>query len=280
MRRAAMTRLLIALVVAGAMPSAALAGPAAPAASGPTGVSRGYSVLRLDYPRPSASVGGFAVCPPGLVYVAVDGGLALSGIKGWVRERGNRPVKSVACDGEGRLYLLHEDGQLVRASTVKGKQRSEVIAKLPAGSYELAVAGKEPVWIWGETVAREGHLWRWDAAQGLRVVWSGQSRVNGAAPAGRDAVVSCTGRTVILWRNGRPPTVLTSLQRDCDGVAVSPAGEVFVSNGRGVLKLGAKGEPSLVALGMHGSLRWASGRLHVLSKEAGAVFALHPERRK
>ena len=44
--------------------------------------------------------------------------------------------------------------------------------------------------IWGETVARQGHLWRWDAAQGLRVVWSGPSRVNGAAPAGRDAVHS------------------------------------------------------------------------------------------
>jgi hypothetical protein len=234
-------------------------------------IADGYRVDRLALPVQVAARRDLhpTVCGPGLVAVPFRGGLVLAGWKGWLIAANTVAGDAVACAGDAGIALLRA-GALLRK---RGAEAPVKLAEVPAGDYQLTSAG-DAIWVHGRQ-GKAGALYRWSTTTGLQPIWRGNQPILAAAAAG-NALVTCIDRQVLLWRPGAPPRRLGRFARPCDGVAIDGRGQVYVSIGRGLLKLRGDRPPEVVAIGMHGPLVAQGSRVYVLWREQGAIYAIAP----
>ncbi len=248
----------------------------APAEPSGVVVAGSRAIAALDYPRSEGGgqAGEPAVCTPGLALVPIGGGVRVAGMDAWLIPPGALPITGAGCDDEQRVYLLLEGRTLVRLPDGVAGKRVQILATLPAGSYQLATRGDGTSWIWGEDGQHRFHLYR--HARRLHEVWSGVQRIRAVAPAGPHAVVMAAGNDVMMLRAHAEPTLLTQLAY-IDGLAVGPQGELYVSTRDGVLTLtrrGAKLDAAWLTRGIHGPLRLRLRTLYVLWREQSTVVRL------
>jgi len=216
-----------------------------------------------------------SICGPGLTFVALNGGVFLSGHEGWAIDPGNIPITDITCDAFGVFYALTRDSRLLSIANGLINPKYRTLASLPKGDYRIRSTVDGLVWIWGVDASRRWLLYSFADKGGLKLVWRGTDEISALSPAGRDSVLVAHQRTILLHRKHMPPLLLFKAQGKIDGLAADPKGNLYYSMQNGIMRIANKGKSqTVVAKGIHGPLLVKNDLLMCLWRERAAVVAL------
>ena len=255
------------IAVAAALAAACHHAPTPAKPMPPVEINAAYLPTPLGYPAGKAT--DFTACN-GVVLVCVNGGVALAGLDGWAVDPVANGLSSVACAGTHDGWGLR--GVEVVRMPADNKSPWTVVAKLPAGRYQLVDTGAEEPIVWGQVDATQHWIVaRVSGAKGV-VMFEDARAIGAVAPAGHGALLVAVDKQLLrVDAKGAHP--LSTLDSAPDGLAVGDDGAIFASLPGGVVRM-TRESVKPVAIGMHGPLRIERDSIYFLLADRNAVMRL------
>lgn len=238
-------------------------------------LSPSYRATALSLPS-GGPLGGLAVSREGLALVAMDGGVAVAGTRGWLIEPRKAPVLALAAGSDGRLVALRRwsDGRL--RVIQESADAADTLAILPDGNYQIAIAGPRAAWVWGRARSGTWAVWRCEGGRAERILGSPSIALTALAPMGEGAALVAVGPVLAVLRAGAPPLRLATLQYPAAGLAVASDGSVLIASATGLFRLAGGGTLRAIALGLTGPIQTLGSSVFVLDRTHRTVVRLVP----
>lgn len=220
-------------------------------------------VNKLLYPNSIYKINNFVVRGNGVVYLPLEGGIYMPGLNCWYLKPSQKTMildMAQTLEGNDILYIIGKNTQKIILHD--DKEPFKALTDLEKGEFYLVPINKDLVYIIGKHEDDGFGIWRFFNKK-IQNIFKSRSPITICAALDKNTLVFSIDKSLILFKVGKTPKIILQTDADIDGLAITTEGNIFISTLEGVYRLNKNSKVDIIALGIHGSLKYHNSKLYI-----------------